>query len=218
MSQMGKNVIKLVALVFAAAVVVGITEVAVEAKPGDVLEGPLNIPSAALCGGSSGTALAVVSAGKAGYTDRISPVLLVTSGVGAAAPLPPAPRQGCGSPGTSVNLVFIDPMDPSFVKTLTTVFSTNTNKPDTGTAWRSLALRANKGDLVACGTRGNKTVFWSVDFSPFNTTSDGTATFLRNGAGSSCDAIAWDTTDKTTPIFQAVGTNVYHMTETGTDT
>src|SRR6266404_5701605 len=74
MSQMGKNIIKLVALVFAAAGVVGITEVAIEAAPGAV-RFTVNIPLPAPC--PTGNALAVVSGGKAGFPQI--PVLLVTS-------------------------------------------------------------------------------------------------------------------------------------------
>ena len=90
MSQMGKNIIKLVALVFAAAVVVGITEVAVEAMPGDV-QAIVHIPIDAQC--ATGNALAVVSGGKAGFPKI--PVLLVTS---------------CVS-GTNINIYLLDPFD-----------------------------------------------------------------------------------------------------------
>jgi hypothetical protein len=205
MSQLGKNIIKMVALVFAAAVVIGITEVAVEAAPGDV-RFTVNIPTAAQCSESTGSALAVVSGGKAGFPKI--PVLLVTS---------------CVS-GTSVNLFLLDPFDlliegstynATIKKTFSTAFSTSTNRPDSG--WEALALRADKGDLLACGTNSAGTVFWSVDFSPFNSLADGTATFVGPGpSGSSCNAIAWDATDKT--IFQtpAVGPNVCNGLEEST--
>jgi hypothetical protein len=223
MSQMGKNVIKLVALVFAAAVVVvGITEVAVEAIPGDVLRTAI-IDANAQCSGSSGSALTVVSGGKAGFPKI--PVLLVTSCVPAA--------------GSPPNLYLLNPSDSliaginynaKLVKQLPTVFpaSPPANSLPGNLGWEALALRSDKADLLACGTNGaGQTVLWSVDFSPFNTISDGTATFLGNGpSGSNCNAIAWDATDKTLYQTPAAGPgvcdgslgstcNVFHSMENG---
>jgi len=216
MSQMGKNVIKLVALGLVAAVVVGITEVAVEADPGQV-HFTVHIPDAAQCGNvefrDPGSALALVSGGKAGFPKF--PVLLVTSCVPAA--------------GSPPNLFLLDPFgsppDPegifnaALVKTLPTVFSTTTNRPDFG--WEALVLRADRGDLLACGsTAAGQTVLHSVDFGPLSTAVDGLATFFRNGPpGSSCDAIAWDASNKT--IYQtyqtpAVDADVFHFKEDGT--
>jgi hypothetical protein len=193
---------------------VGLLGGAAEADVGAVLR-TVNIPTDAQCSGSTpstGSALAVVSGGKAGYPKI--PVLLVTS---------------CVS-GTQVNLFLLDPFDSLIaedsynakrVNTISTVFPTTpppNSLPTLG--WEALVLRADKGDLLACGTNGAATVLWSVDFSPFNnpTVPDGRATFLRNGPpGSSCDAIAWDASTSNKTIFQtpAAGANVFYFTETG---
>src|SRR5262249_20733903 len=132
------------------------------------------------------------------------------------------------------NIFFLDPAtvdasnNAALVKTFPTIFPATppaNSLPANG--WEALVLRANKGDLLACGTNAaGGTVLWSVDFSPFNNTNppsnppgpDGTATFLASGpGGSSCRGIAWDALDKT--IYQtpsAVGANVLHLSETGT--
>src|SRR5204863_10199696 len=137
--------------------------------------------------GFVGTALALVPGGKAGFP--ASPTLLVTSCVSS------------GEGGSTIRLFFTDPNGdgPTVVKNFGTIFPSTASaasKPTNG--WEALVLRADKGDLLACGTNGAKTVLWSIDFSPFNTIADGTATFLRNGpTGSSCDGIAWDPSDST---------------------
>jgi len=86
--------------------------------------------------------------------------------------------------------------------------------PDFG--WQALTLRADKGDLLACGTVLGVIKLYAIDFSPFTATADGTATFLRDGpTGSTCDGIAWDPADKT--IYQSsTGSNVLHLAETAT--
>jgi hypothetical protein len=220
MSKVGKGLVELIVLGLLVAGAVGTMGVSAEATPGDV-RASVNVPAAAQCGVNSGTALAVVSGGKVGFP-KIK-VLLVTSCV-------------TTTPTVKVNLFFLDPatVDVSnnaaaLVKTFATIFPASppaNSLPSFG--WEALALRANKGDLLACGrnTAAGPAVLWSVDFSPFNNTNppsnppvpDGTATFLALGpAGSSCGGIAWDPIDKT--IYQtasAVGANVFHFsTEPG---
>src|SRR5262249_4691085 len=153
------------------------------------------IPANAQCSGNSGNALAVVSGGKAGFPEI--PVLLVTSCVPAA--------------GSPPNLFLLDPSDivtlpnANRVKTFSTIFPAcppNTNCLPNASGWRALVLRIDRGDLLACGTNSaGGTVLWAIDYNPFNTVPDGTATFVGPGpSGSNCNGIAWDPTDKT--IFQ----------------
>ncbi|MFY9581083.1 MAG: hypothetical protein WAQ33_17360, partial [Gaiellaceae bacterium] len=157
--------------------------------------------------GTAGTALAIVPGGKAGFPN--SRVLLVNSCVQTT--FEPAGQQ--------ILLLFTDPNGDgaTLVKTLVTSLPANAtaaSKPTNG--WEALALRADKGDLLACGTNGSSTVLWSIDFSPFNSTPDGTATFLRNGpAGSSCGSIAWDPSDGTVYLTPASGFSVLHSKDNG---
>ena len=77
-------------------------------------------------------------------------------------------------------------------------------------------LRPDKGDLLVCGRNGSATVLWSIDFSPFNSTPDGTATFLRNGpSGSSCNGIAYDPSDGSVYQAPTSGLSVFHTSSTG---
>jgi hypothetical protein len=222
-SREGKGVSKSIGLGLLVAWAVATLGVSAEAAPGTVRTSP-NVPAAAQCGGSTGTALAVVSGGKLGFP-KIQ-VLLVTSGVGTVV-------AGVCGPGAQVNLFFLDPatVDASnnarIVKSFPTIFPATppaNSLPASG--WEALVLRSNRGDLLACGRNAaGASVLWSVDFSPFNNTNppsnppvpDGTATFLRFGpGGSNCGGIAWDPIDKT--IYQTsatVGANVFRSTEAG---
>jgi hypothetical protein len=163
--------------------------------------------------GSVGSALAMVPGGKAGFPAR--PALLVTS----------CPTI-VGETETTVPTIFLtDPFageDAEVVKRIPTIFPSTASaaqKPS-ASGWEALALRADKGDILACGRSGTNaatTVLWSIDFSPYNTTADGTATFLRNGpAGSSCASIAWDPSDRTFYQTPAAGFSVLHFKEDGT--
>src|SRR5439155_3460 len=84
--------------------------------------------------------------------------------------------------------------------------------------WGSLGLRADTGDLLACGATATGTVLYAIDISIFNNTPDGTATLLRNGpATSTCAGVTWDVSDKT--IFQtSSGSVILHFPATGTAT
>ena len=148
-----------------------------------------------------GTALTLVPGGKAGFPD-VS-VFLVTS---------------CRELNGQVPLFFTDADGgEGATKTLTTVFPANASASSLPTnGWEALALRADRGDLLACGRNGNATVLWSIDFSPFNSTPDGTATFLRNGpSGLSCGAIAWDPSDSSVYQTPASGLGILHSTNSG---
>jgi hypothetical protein len=147
------------------------------------------IPDSARCNvptdggeGDSGTALAIAPGGKINLPQY--PSLLVTSCL-----------QGTGT-SAQRKLFFIDPGDPGAgpVHSLTTTFASTANRP-TG-AWKSLALRPDRADFLACGdgpTAGS-TVIWRIAFSPFHAPpSPGTATFVRTGPpNSTCDGIGWD--------------------------
>jgi hypothetical protein len=177
-----------------------------EATVGEV-RSRTSVPFDAQCSENTGTALALVPGGKAGFPTR--PVLLVTSCV-----------RSVGDT-TETDLFFSDPFGgdgATLVKTLVTSFpstATAASKPTNG--WEALVLRSDKGDLLACGTNGTSTVLWSIDFSPFNSIADGSATFLRNGpAGSSCGSIAWDPSDSTVYQTPASGFSVFHSKNDGT--
>jgi hypothetical protein len=106
---------------------VGLLGGAAEAVVGDVLW-TVNIPQAAQCGTSSGSAVAVVPGGKLNFPKFQT--LLVTSCV----------------VGGQAKLFFLDPStDPAMlVSTLDTTVT-----PTAG--WESLALRPDKIDLIGCG-------------------------------------------------------------------
>ena len=155
---------------------------------GDLLR-TVNVPAAAQC--STGTSVAVVPGSVLDL--RQYPVLIVIS---------------CYGSGT---LNFLDPStDPA------TVVKAITTDPIPTGGWGSLAVRGSKGDLLGCGNAGIHPIY-SIDISPFNTTADGMATFLFNGAGGLdiCDGVAWDSSDNT--IFQSpdVSSVIYHYSETG---
>ena len=150
------------------------------------------IPSDAQCSGAAGTAVLSIPGGKAGFP--AIPVLLVTS---------------CTN-----KLFLLDPESETRVKTITaTVNPTN--------GWGALALRSDKGDLLACTVTATGTDVYSIDFSPFNTVADGTATKIRSApagpAGSTpstCAGIAWDPPTKT--IYQSTtGPAVIRYPESG---
>jgi hypothetical protein len=157
--------------------------------------GTVLIPGGAKCGeGETGTAVLSIPGGKAGFP--AIPTLLVTS--------------------CSNKLFLLDPSSDTatLVKTITTTVS-----PANG--WGALTLRADKGNLLACTVTATGTDVYSIDFSPFNTVADGTATKIRSApagpAGSTtstCAGIAWDPATKT--IYQSTtGPAVIRYPETG---
>ena len=177
---------------------------AADAAPGDIRR-RVDVFDGCSDGGegfSIGTALTLVPGGKAGFPD-VS-VFLVTS---------------CRETNGQVQLFFndADGGEGATKPPLTTIFPANASASSLPTnGWEALALRADRGDLLACGRNGDATVLWSIDFSPFNSTPDGTATFLRNGpTGSSCGAIAWDPSDSSVYQTPASGLGILHSTNSG---
>jgi hypothetical protein len=209
-SAFGRGVRKGLQVAALAAALVPLGSVPATAAPGTVRQ-VVGVPFLGCDGpegSGTGTALTTVPGGKAGFpTTR---VLLVNSCV----------STNSETQSQQIRVFFTDPNGEgaSVRKILVTTFPANAtaaSKPTSG--WQALALRADKGDLIACGTNGNSTVLWSIDFSPFNSAPDGTATFLRNGpAGSSCGAIAWDPSDGSVYQTAAPGFNVLHNKDDGT--
>ena len=126
MSRVGKGLGKSIVLGLLVAGAVATIGGAAEAAPGTVRRDSVDIPAAALCGPSPGTALASVSGGKAGFPKI--PVLLVTS---------------CVS-GSAVKVFLLDPStDPATLKkTITTTFVGTTNLPANG--WEALVHRSTR--------------------------------------------------------------------------
>src|SRR5215470_11680985 len=155
------------------------------------------IPSGAQCAGVSGTAIAVVPGGKLGLP-KIQ-TLLVTSCV----------------VGSQAKLFFLDPS----TEPATLIKTVNTNvTPSSG--WESLALRADRVDLIACGVVSGAPKVFSIDFNSIspNTVADGTATLLFTGpAGSTCDGLAWDVISSPKTVYQsgAGGATALHLSEGG---
>ena len=188
---------------------------AAEAAVGDVIK-TVTIPGDANCGSDFGTALAVVSGGKAGFP--AIPSLVVIS---------------CFTPsdGSSQSRLFLlDPVtsNPSATSAvLKTTISTSVVTP-----WNALAFRADTGDLLGCTavsstflsslsiasaqTTPGRGDLYVLHFSPFDPAgAPGTATPLFTGsAGSNCNGIAWDSKNKT--IYQTSSSpNILHLTPTG---
>src|SRR5262245_29914886 len=112
-----------------------------EAGTGDS-KGTVAVPATAQCGGVSGTAVLMIPGAQAGF--RNIPALLVTSST-------------TTGEGVSANLFLLDPSrDPAtLVKTIvTTVMPAN--------CWGALALRADKGDLLACTVTATGTDVYSI--------------------------------------------------------
>jgi hypothetical protein len=156
------------------------------AGPGDS-RGAVTIPPGAQCVGSSGTAATMIPGGKAGFPKR--PVLLATS---------------CQN---KIFLLDVATEPATLVKTITTTVS-----PASG--WGALAVRSDRGDLLACTAVTGGSDIYTIDFSPFNTIPDGTATLLRHApSGSTCAGIAWDPQSET--IYQSsTSANILHYPET----
>jgi len=175
-----RNFMRRVALGFGLFVVVGTIAGRAEAVAiavGDVLA-TVNIPTVALCGGTGGTAVAVVPGAKFGFPKI--PVLLVTS---------------CIDSGQA-KLFFLDPATSPATLVPPTPPQTNpiATLINPGGGWGALTYRADQTDLLACTVTGvGTTAIYSIDFVPFNSAPDGTATLVMAGpTGSSCNGISWD--------------------------
>jgi len=190
---------------------------AADAAVGDVIKN-VSIPAGCSVSESTdfGTAVAIVSGGRAGFP--AIPSLVVISCV-------------TSSEGAQSRLFFLDPVtsDPSATAAvLKTTISTSVVTP-----WNALAYRADTGDLLGCTNISGGPVLTSlsiastsstpahgdlyvIHFSQFDPAgAPGTATLLFAGpAGSNCNGIAWDTKNKT--VYQtSAGSNILHLTATG---
>src|SRR5712692_1277934 len=191
-----------------------------EAAVGGVIK-TVNIPDGANCGvvgfPNFGTAVAIVSGGKAGFP--ATPTLLVTSCV----------TPGDGS--SQSTLFFLDPVVND--SSVTTAVRKATLSTSLLLRWDALVLRADTGDLLGCttvttsppltspfiGVAATATTqgdLYVIHFSPFDpVASPGTATLFHSGLpGSTCNGIAWDSKDKT--VYQtSTGSGIFHLTHTG---
>ncbi|MGH8896104.1 MAG: hypothetical protein ACRDZ4_03555 [Egibacteraceae bacterium] len=168
----------------------------VEAATGDKLR-TVGVPAAAQCDSGIGTSVAIVPGSMLDLAQY--PILLVES---------------CFAGANPNNLYFIDPStNPgTLVKTIPT-------SPTPPQGWGSLSLRGDKGDLLGCGNAADSTHgVYGIDVSPFNSTADGTATFLFNAQPGFdiCDGVAWDTGDDTVWQSPDVSDTIYHFSATGT--
>jgi hypothetical protein len=160
----------------------------------------VDIPTAALCGGTiGGTTVSIVPGGKmkdeSGNHLANIPILLVTS---------------CVVSGQA-KLFFLDPLELDLTKALKKTLTT-TVTPSNG--WESLAFRSDKGDLLGCGMVSGQPTIYRIDFipfSPFDGITDGTAVALGRGpTGSTCKGVTWDLNDKSV-YGSTTGTMVNHI-------
>lgn len=155
------------------------------------------------CDTQGGTSLAIVQSSKlAGVDPTLGIVLVVTC-------------LDNGGTATAVarraRLNFLNPADGTVVKSIST-----TTTPSNG--WAHLVHRPDKGDLLGCGNDGT---IYSIDFSQFTSTADGTATLLPRPSGlTNCAGLAWDPEEDM--IYQGVtgGTSTVgvHRFKDGTTT
>jgi hypothetical protein len=119
-----------------------------------------------------GTSMAIVQGSKLANVDSVLyPVLLVVSCL-------------AGDSATAARLNFINPANGKVIKAIST-----TPTPTGG--WAHLVNRPDKGDLLGCGGDGT---LYSIDFSQFTSTIDGTATSVPRPSGlpTNCVALGWD--------------------------
>lgn len=187
-------------------VAVAISPALAAAGTGELLR-TVTVGAAADCGSQGGTSLALVQGSKMGFPEH--PVLLVTSCL--------ASGGSTSSKDKRATLYFLNPADPlveplasgSVVKTIKTRIGSATTAP--GLGWAQLALAADKGVLLGCGTDGS---LYTIDFNALNSVADGTTTLVPKPAGAtSCAGLAWDPSNNT--IYQAAGSTIFHFTLTG---
>jgi hypothetical protein len=164
-----------------------------DARAGDVLRSvPVGIPAAECA--TIGPGLAIVQTSKLAVTPAVlaqSPVLLVTSCLSSRA----ADRS---------TLYFLSPTTGAVVKTIQTLRSGKPYAP--GTGWTALTLAPDRGLLYGCGAGE----LYSIDYSTFTTTVDGTLTAVpKPAAVTGCTALAWDPSNKT--LYQSTGTAIHHF-------
>jgi hypothetical protein len=158
---------------------------------------PVGIPSANCP--TVGPALALVQTSKLNVTPAVlaqSPVLLVTSCLSSRL----ADRSV---------LYFLSPSNGSVVTQLTTVKAGKAYAP--GNGWTGLVLAPDQGLLYGCGSNGE---LYSIDYSVFTATTDGTLTAVpRPAALTTCTGLAWDASNKT--LYQSTSTTIYHFNLAG---
>jgi hypothetical protein len=137
------------------------------------------IPAAAAsCGTQGGTSIAIVQGRRlAGVNSVTHPLLLAITCL----------DSSDVNKRSRVN--FIDPSSGAVIKSIQTTIAGVVAAP--GKGWAHLVHRPDKGDLLGCGDDGT---LYSIDFSQFTSTADGTATQLPrpSSLSRSCGGLAWD--------------------------
>jgi len=142
-----------------------------------------------------GTSLAVVQGSKLDFPQY--PLLLVTS---------------CFSTKASQSsiLYFLNPATGAVVKTISTFKGSKAYAP--GTGWTELVHAPDQGVLLGCGSNGE---LYTIDYSVFTTTVDGTLVAVpRPAAATSCSGLTWDANAKL--VYQSTGSVIYRFGMTGT--
>jgi len=139
--------------------------------------------AAAACGNQGGASMAVVQGSRLAGVDSIAyPVLLAITCLDSS------------DVNKRSTVYFITPSDVgtvpagTVIKTIQTQIAGVVAAP--GNGWVHLVNRPDKGDLLGCGNNGT---IYSIDYSQFTATADGTATLLpRPNVNTSCGGLAWD--------------------------
>jgi hypothetical protein len=158
---------------------------------------PVGIP-AANCQ-TVGPALALVQTSKLNVAPSVingQPLLLVTS---------------CFSSRASDRsvLYLLSPTTGAVVTTIQTTKSGKAYAP--GNGWAGLVLAPDRGVLYGCGDNGE---LYSIDYSVFTVTADGTLTAIPRPSGAtSCSGLAWDPSNKT--LYQSTGATIFHFNTLG---
>jgi hypothetical protein len=171
----------------------GVAATADDLHAGEILRTVIPGIAAANCP-TVGTSLAIVQGSKVDFTQY--PILLVTS---------------CFSSKASDRsiLYFLNPDTGAVVKTIQTLKASKAYAP--GTGWTELVLAPDKGVLFGCGSNGE---LYTIDYSVFTTTVDGTLTAVpRPAAVTGCSGLAWDANGKT--IYQSTGSTIYRFDMVG---
>jgi hypothetical protein len=166
------------------------------AVTGDLLS-TVTLPAAARCptigANPIGTSVAIVPGLLLGL-DAQNPILLATS---------------CYSNGADrANIYLTDPATGTLVRTVVTSVV-----PERG--WGALALRPDRGDLIACANNAANDVphgVYRVDVG------SGATTFMFNAAAGLdlCDGIAWDVIDDSVFVSPDISDRIFRYSETGT--
>jgi len=158
---------------------------------------PVGIPSGSCP--TVGPALALVQTSKLNVAQSVingQPLLLVTSCLSSKAT-------------ASAVLYFLSPTTGAVLTTITTTKSGRAFAP--GTGWAGLVLAPDQGVLFGCGDNGE---LYSIDYSVFTATADGTVTAVpKPAAAASCSGLAWDPSNKT--LYLSTGATILHFNTLG---